>query len=121
MDFRFDKKKYFGKATVDLNPQSSCPIQDNDFGMYLIFLILVWKINPQRIFLAPLHRTKFLEDTSSAKNMWRYAPMSCDSKIERVTDSANVDWMVVSKQLKFGPPVWCLNIRLSRKRKLFYI
>ena len=33
MDFRFNFKKYFGKATFDRNVQESCPILDNN-GRY---------------------------------------------------------------------------------------
>ena len=40
---------------------------------------------------APLYRSNFEQDTSEAHQMWRYPPMSCDSTIERITDSDGQD------------------------------
>merc|ERR1719394_433786 len=36
--------------------------------------------------------------------MWRYPPMSCDSTIERITDSDGQDWFVVTKKFTYGLP-----------------
>ena len=82
MDFRFNFKKYFGKATFDRNVQESCPIMDNNGR----FLLSILKFENKKL-KSSVEMLQYGEpvDVSSADKMWRYPLVTVQKSFKSFT------------------------------------